>query len=86
MVFSEDKLKEVQRIISFYPEGKQKSAVIPVLHLAQEEFGSKISTIANLSSIKIATRLMLFFEFFLSHNSLIWLFSMSLESLTGLGC
>src|SRR5258705_13043475 len=37
--FSEDKLKEVQRIISFYPEGKQKSAVIPVLHLAQKEFG-----------------------------------------------
>ncbi len=37
--FSDDKLKEVQRIISFYPEGKQKSAVIPVLHLAQEEFG-----------------------------------------------
>ena len=37
--FSDDKLKEVQRIISFYPEGKQKSAVIPVLHLAQQEFG-----------------------------------------------
>ena len=37
--FSEENLKEVQRIISFYPEGKQKSAVIPVLHLAQKEFG-----------------------------------------------
>lgn len=37
--FSEEKLKEVQRIISFYPDGKQKSAVIPVLHLAQQEFG-----------------------------------------------
>ena len=37
--FSQEKLKEVQRIISFYPEGKQKSAVIPVLHLAQKEFG-----------------------------------------------
>ena len=37
--FSQEKLKEVQRIISFYPEGKQKSAVIPVLHLAQQEFG-----------------------------------------------
>lgn len=43
MVFSEDKLKEVQRIISFYPEGKQKSAVIPVLHLAQQEFGGWLS-------------------------------------------
>lgn len=41
--FSEEKLKEVQRIISFYPEGKQKSAVIPVLHLAQEEFGGWLS-------------------------------------------
>jgi NADH-quinone oxidoreductase subunit E len=37
--FSDESLKEVQRIISFYPEGKQKSAVIPVLHLAQKEFG-----------------------------------------------
>ncbi|MEI9908570.1 MAG: NAD(P)H-dependent oxidoreductase subunit E [Bacteroidota bacterium] len=37
--FSEKSLQEVQRIISFYPEGKQKSAVIPVLHLAQQEFG-----------------------------------------------
>lgn len=37
--FSEEKLKEVSRIISFYPEGKQKSALLPVLHLAQQEFG-----------------------------------------------
>ncbi len=37
--FSDDKLKEVGRIISFYPEGKQKSAILPVLHLAQQEFG-----------------------------------------------
>ncbi len=41
--FSDDTLKEVQRIISFYPEGKQKSAVIPVLHLAQQEFGGWLS-------------------------------------------
>src|SRR4029078_6509764 len=41
--FSEENLKEVQRIISFYPEGKQKSAVIPVLHLAQKEFGGWLS-------------------------------------------
>ena len=43
MQFSDEKLKEVQRIISFYPEGKQKSAVIPVLHLAQQEFGGWLS-------------------------------------------
>lgn len=37
--FSPDKLKEVAAIISRYPEGKHKSALIPVLHMAQEEFG-----------------------------------------------
>jgi NADH-quinone oxidoreductase subunit E len=37
--FSDKILAEVQRIIAFYPEGKQKSAVLPVLHLAQQEFG-----------------------------------------------
>jgi NADH-quinone oxidoreductase subunit E len=37
--FSEKSLQEVQRIISSYPEGKQKSALLPVLHLAQQEFG-----------------------------------------------
>lgn len=41
--FSEDKLKEVQVIISYYPEGKQKSALIPLLHMAQEEFGGWLS-------------------------------------------
>ena len=41
--FNEEKLKEVQRIINFYPEGKQKSALLPVLHLAQEEFGGWLS-------------------------------------------
>jgi len=42
--FSEKALQEVQRIVNFYPEGKQKSAVIPVLHLAQQEFGGWLST------------------------------------------
>ena len=42
--FNEEKLKEVQRIINFYPEGKQKSALLPVLHLAQEEFGGWLSS------------------------------------------
>ena len=41
--FSDQKLKEVEQIIQRYPEGKQKSAVIPVLHLAQEEFGGWLS-------------------------------------------
>ena len=37
--FSEQKLKEVKELISHYPEGKQKSALIPLLHIAQDEFG-----------------------------------------------
>lgn len=54
--FSEDKLKEVARIIAFYPDGKQKSALIPVLHLAQQEFGGWLSAntmdyVASLLSI-----------------------------------
>ena len=35
--FAQDKLKEVETIIARYPQGKQKSAVIPLLHIAQEE-------------------------------------------------
>ena len=30
-------------MIDRYPEGKQKSALIPLLHLAQEEFGGWLS-------------------------------------------
>ena len=41
--FSDKSLQEVQRIKGFYPDGKQKSAVIPVLHLAQQEFGGWLS-------------------------------------------
>jgi NADH-quinone oxidoreductase subunit E len=41
--FSDDKLKEVQSMIDRYPEGKQKSALIPLLHLAQDEFGGWLS-------------------------------------------
>lgn len=37
--FSTEKLKKVDEIIARYPEGKQKSALLPVLHLAQEQFG-----------------------------------------------
>ena len=43
MTFSSDKLNKVQEIVARYPEGKQKSALLPVLHLAQEEFGGWLS-------------------------------------------
>jgi len=35
--FSEENRSKVDEIIARYPEGKQKSALIPVLHLAQKE-------------------------------------------------
>lgn len=37
--FSTEKLDQVAKLIARYPEGKQKSALIPILHLAQQEFG-----------------------------------------------
>lgn len=37
--FSQEKINKVNEIIARYPEGKQKGALIPLLHLAQEEFG-----------------------------------------------
>ena len=42
--FSEEKLKKVNEIIQRYPVGKQKSALLPVLHLAQESFGGWLDT------------------------------------------
>ncbi|NML19289.1 NAD(P)H-dependent oxidoreductase subunit E [Pseudoflavitalea sp. G-6-1-2] len=41
--FSDEQLKKVQEIVERYPDGKQKSALIPVLHLAQETFGGWLS-------------------------------------------
>jgi NADH-quinone oxidoreductase subunit E len=41
--FSEQQLKEFNRLVARYPEGKQKSALLPVLHLAQESFGGWLS-------------------------------------------
>ena len=37
--FSKEKLDKVNEIISRYPSGKQKSALLPVLHVAQDSFG-----------------------------------------------
>lgn len=39
VTLTEDRLKKVQEIVARYPEGRQKSALIPVLHLAQEQHG-----------------------------------------------
>ena len=43
VAFSEKKLMQANEIIQRYPAGKQKSALLPVLHLAQEEFGGWLS-------------------------------------------
>ena len=41
--FNEEQLTEFKRLVARYPEGKQKSALLPVLHLAQESFGNWLS-------------------------------------------
>lgn len=55
--FSDESLALAQRIISRYPEGKQKSALLPLLHLAQTEFDGWLSEntmdyVASLLNIK----------------------------------
>ena len=54
--FSEEQLTEFKRLVSHYPEGKQKSAMLPVLHLAQNSFGGWLSAetmdyVANLLQV-----------------------------------
>ncbi|MDZ4668061.1 MAG: NADH-quinone oxidoreductase subunit NuoE [bacterium] len=41
--FSDETLAVANKIIARYPEGKQKSALIPLLHLAQAEFDGWLS-------------------------------------------
>jgi len=41
--FSDAALAEMQRYISHYPEGRQKSALLPMLHIAQAELGGWVS-------------------------------------------
>jgi len=55
--FSSESLNLVNQIIKRYPEGKQKSALLPVLHMAQAEFDGWLSVpvmdyVASLLSIK----------------------------------
>ena len=51
--FNEEKLKKVNELVSRYPHGKQKSALLPVLHLAQQEFGGwlDVSTMDYVASL-----------------------------------
>jgi NADH-quinone oxidoreductase subunit E len=43
MKFNEQQMAEFNRLVARYPEGKQKSALLPVLHLAQDSFGGWLS-------------------------------------------
>jgi NADH-quinone oxidoreductase subunit E len=61
IVFSSEKLNKVAEIISRYPQGKQKSALLPVLHMAQDEFGGwldvpvmdYVATLLNIEPIEV---------------------------------
>lgn len=57
IAFKPETLEQVYKIIARYPEGKQKSALIPILHVAQKEFGGWLDVpvmdyVASLLSIK----------------------------------
>ncbi len=57
IAFKTETLEQVHKIITRYPEGRQKSALIPVLHLAQKEFGGWLDVpvmdyVAQILSIK----------------------------------
>jgi NADH-quinone oxidoreductase subunit E len=43
LVFSANTMATAQKIIARYPDGKQKGALIPLLHLAQSEFDGWLS-------------------------------------------
>lgn len=60
MKFSDERLKKVEEIIARYPDGRQKSALLPVLHLAQEQFGwlsaqtmDYVASLLNLEPIEV---------------------------------
>jgi NADH-quinone oxidoreductase subunit E len=44
MIFTPERLEKAKWIVSRYPEGKQKSALLPLLHLAQEQNNNWLST------------------------------------------
>ncbi len=55
--FSDETLEVVAKIILRYPEGRQKSALLPVLHIAQAEFDGWLSSevmdyVASILNIK----------------------------------
>ena len=60
IAFTPERLAQVQQMIGNYPEGKQKSALLPVLHVAQEQFGwlsegvmDYVGTLLNISPVEV---------------------------------
>ncbi len=55
-IFTEERLEQAKEIIARYPEGKQKSALLPLLHLVQEQHGwvsaKSMDYVAELLSIQ----------------------------------
>mgnify|MGYP003897387803 CR=1 FL=1 len=42
--FNNEQMTKFKSLVARYPEGKQKSALLPVLHLAQDSFGGWLPT------------------------------------------
>ncbi len=59
--FSDATLEKAQKIVARYPAGKEKSALLPLLHIAQEEFDGYLSvdvmdyvaTLLNIQPIEV---------------------------------
>jgi NADH-quinone oxidoreductase subunit E len=60
VTFTPELISQFADIVSRYPEGKQKSALLPILHLVQAEFGwvsvpamDKVAEYLNIQSIEV---------------------------------
>jgi NADH-quinone oxidoreductase subunit E len=58
--FSSDMISKFDEIVTRYPEGKQKSALLPILHLVQAEYGwvspgsmDQVAAYLNLQPIEV---------------------------------
>ncbi|MGJ1206538.1 NAD(P)H-dependent oxidoreductase subunit E, partial [Sphingobacterium lactis] len=58
--FSTELLGKFAEVVSRYPEGKQKSALLPILHLVQAEYGwlsvdamEKVATFLDIQPIEV---------------------------------
>ncbi len=60
IAFSADAMQKIQELLTHYPAGKQKSALLPILHIAQTEFGwtsvtvmDKVAEILEIAPIEV---------------------------------